>query len=179
MNLLKTLGTVLDVADNVNNTYAISKNTEDGLSKYASKVDEISGSERTVSLARAALNGDWFDVVKLSFDQIVSIVSKDPLSFEDYIDAVSQYADGKAIVFSKEENLRFVGGDCTITVVEELRNVRNDVNLYFKNPSDAWIKKSFGGNTGFVSFTKEALEGAITDIMNEGGRKFPIVPPKE
>ena len=177
-DLFSLARTAIDVADNVNGMYNIDDDA-DGLSKYASQDDDMTNEQRALSFARAALNGDWFDAAKLTFDQIIKLVSKDPFSYQDFLDAISQYADAKIALISNTENLRFVGGECVLTVEEENKRVHSKVDLYFKNDNNAWIKKIIEGNTGLNCFTAETLDSDITDILESGERKCPILPPQK
>lgn len=176
--LAQVAQTALDVADNVNSTYIISHNDDDELSTYAQE-PEMTGSERTMSMVRAAVNQDWFDLAKLGFDALVNLVSKEPLSYQNYLAAISQYIDVKIQQFSNEESLRFVGGECLISVDRQGNSVKSKAQMYFKNENDKWIVKEMTGNTSFNCFTAETLDGEITEIMLEGGRKFPITPPQQ
>lgn len=141
--------------------------------------NKTDGFSRLGQMARAALNQDWFDLAKLGFEALVDLISGDPLSYQEFLSAVSQYADAKILFFSDEECLRFVGGECLINVVEAERVVTTNVQLYFKNGKGSWIKKELNGKTDFDSFSKEALEGELSDILEEGGRKYPITDPEK
>ena len=174
--LAQVAQTALDVADNVNATYNIPHTDDDDLSTYAQD-SSMTGTERTMSMVRAAVNQDWFDLAKLGFDALVNLVSKDPLSYENYLAAISQYIDVKIQQFSQDENLRYVGGECTIEVNREESAVKTKAQMYFKNINGKWIVKEMVGNTSFNCFTAETLDGEITEIMMEGGRKFPISAP--
>lgn len=176
--LAQVAQTALDVADNVNSTYIITHNDDDDLSTYAQE-PEMTGSERTMSMVRAAVNQDWFDLAKLGFDALVNLVSKDPLSYQNYLTAISQYIDVKIQQFSNDENLRFVGGECEILVDKQEKSVKSKAQMYFKNTNNKWIVKEMTGNTSFNCFTADTLDGELTEIMLEGGRKFPITPPQQ
>lgn len=178
LNLFGMAQALLDVADNVNNTYEIQQDPENGLSRFASQESSMNGNQKALSLTRAILNGDYFDALKLSFDEIINLVSQDPLSYENYLEAISQYCDAKIIQFSQDEQLRFAGGECCLTVDEANKRVHTQVDLYFKNTSNGWIKKIIEGNTSLNNFTAETLDGEITDILEAGFRKFPITPPE-
>ena len=175
--LAQVAQTAMNVADNVNATYNVHHDEDDALSSYAQDTS-MTGSERGMSMVRAALNQDWFDLAKLGFDALVNLVSKDPLSFDDYLAAISQYIDVKIQQFSHEEQLRFVGGECALTVVKEEQVVKTKAQMYFKNTAGKWIVKEMHGNTTFNCFTAATLDAEITDIMLEGGKKFPITAPE-
>lgn len=175
--LAKAAQTAFNVADNVNATYNIHHDEDEDLSCYAQDTSMTAG-ERGMSMVRAAVNQDWFDLAKLGFDALVNLVSKDPLSFDDYLAAISQYIDVKIQQFSHEEQLRFVGGECLLTVVKEEQAVKTKAQMYFKNTAGKWIVKEMNGNTTFNCFTTDTLKAEITDIMIEGGKKFPITAPE-
>ncbi len=175
--LAQVAQTAINVADNVNATYNIPHADDDDLSTYAQDTS-MSGTERGISMVRAAVNQDWFDLAKLGFDALVNLVSKDPLSYDNFLSAISQYIDVKIQQFSQEENLRFVGGECALSVVREEKVVKSKAQMYFKNASGKWIVKELIGNTTFNCFTAETLDGELTDIMNSGGVKFPITKPE-
>lgn len=169
--------TVVDVVDNVNETYNVAVREDDDLSVYAQDAS-MPGSQRAMLMVRAAVNQDWFDLAKLGFDALVNLVSKEPLSFENYLDAISQYLDVKIMQFSEEENLRFVGGECSLTVARQEKTILTKAQMYFKNENGKWVLKEMNGNTSFNCFTAETLDGEITEIMLSGGRKFPITKPE-
>lgn len=175
--LAQVAQTAINVADNVNATYNIPHTDNDDLSAYAQNTS-MSGTGRGMSMVRAAVNQDWFDLAKLGFDALVNLVSEDPLSYDNFLSAISQYIDVKIQQFSQEENLRFVGGECALSVVREEKVVKSKAQMYFKNASGKWIVKELIGNTTFNCFTAETLDGELTDIMNSGGVKFPITKPE-
>ena len=175
--LAQVAQTAFNVADNVNATYNVPHDEDEALSAYAQDTS-MTGSERGMSMVRAAVNQDWFDLAKLGFDALVNLVSKEPLSFEDYLAAISQYIDVKIQQFSYEEQLRFVGGECSLTVVKEEQVVKTKAQMYFKNTAGKWIVKEMNGNTTFNCFTADTLDAEITEIMIEGGKKFPITAPE-
>lgn len=82
--------TALNVADTVNATYNVPHSDNDNLSAYTQTIT-MTGNERAMSMARAAINQDWFDLAKLGFDALINLVSEDPLPYEDYLEAISQY----------------------------------------------------------------------------------------
>lgn len=175
--LAQAAQTAMNVADHVSSSYRVPHTDNDSLSSYA--VDtSMSGGERSMSMVRAALNQDWFDLAKLGFDALVNMISEDPLSFDNYLLAISQYVDVKIQQFSFEEDLRFIGGECHIVVDRSEKVVRSKAQMYFKNTSGKWVVKEMIGNTSFNCFTAETLDGEITDIMLDGGIKFPITPPQ-
>lgn len=175
--LAQVAQTAINVADNVNATYNIPHADDDDLSTYAQDTG-MTGTERGMSMVRAAVNQDWFDLAKLGFDALVNLVSKEPLSYDNFLSAISQYIDVKIQQFSQEENLRFVGGECALSVVREDKVVKSKAQMYFKNANGKWIVKEMIGNTTFNCFTAETLDGELTDIMNSGGVKFPITKPE-
>lgn len=113
--LAQVAQTAMDVTANVNATYNISHSDDDDLSTYAHDTN-LTASERSMSMVRAAVNQDWFDLAKLGFDALVDLVSTEPLSYESYLAAISQYIDVMIQQFSFNENLRFVGGECVLKV---------------------------------------------------------------
>ena len=64
-----------------------------------------------------------------------------------------------------------------ILIVEDEQNIATNVQLYFKNEKNAWIKKELNGRTDFEVFAADTLDGEIANILMEGGRKFPITDP--
>lgn len=169
--------TAFNVADNVNSTYNIHHEEDDDLSTYAQDTS-MSGSERGFSMVRAAVNQDWFDLVKLGFDGLVNLVSKDPFTYENFLDAISQYLDVKIQQITIEEGLKFIGGECTIKVERSERAVKTNAQMYFKDRNNKWVLKEMHGNTTLNCFTTRTLENEITDVMNSGGVKFPITKPE-
>lgn len=174
--LAQAAQTAMNVVDNVNATYNPDHSDDDCLSSYVHDTS-MSGQDRAMSMARAAINQDWFDLAKLGFDALLNLVSEDPLPYEDYLSAISQYVDVKIQQFSMEENLKFVGGECQLSVDLSEKKVNIKTQLYFKNSNNKWVMKEITGNTAFNCFTADTLDNEITEIMNEGGRKFPITPP--
>ena len=168
--------TAMNVADDVNATYN-PQYDEENLASYAQD-PSVTDKERAMAMARAALNQDWFDLAKLGFDALVNLVSEDPLPYEDYLEAISQYVDVKIQQFSKEEGLKFVGGECSLSVSMDEKKVLIKAQLYFKNSSNKWVMKEITGGTAFNCFTADTLGGEIINILNEGGRKFPITAPE-
>lgn len=175
--LAQVAQTAIDVADNVNATYNVPHADDDDLSTYAQDTS-MTGTERTLSMVRAAVNQDWFDLAKLGFDALVNLVSQEPLSYENYLAAISQYIDVKIQQFSQDEELRFVGGECSIVVERHEQAVKTTAQMYFKNTNGKWVVKEMNGNTSFNCFAAETLDGELTDIMNSGGVKFPITKPE-
>lgn len=175
--LAQVAQTAMNVADNVNATYNIPHTDDDDLSTYAQDTS-MTGTERTMSMVRAAVNQDWFDLAKLGFDALVNLVSQEPLSYENYLAAISQYIDVKIQQFSQDEELRFVGGECSLVVERHEQAVKTTAQMYFKNTNGKWVVKEMNGNTSFNCFTAETLDGELTDIMNSGGVKFPITKPE-
>ena len=172
----QTAQTTFNIIDDVNSTYNTSYEDGAPLSIYAHDTSK-SGSDRAMAAVRATVNQDWFDLAKLGISELINLVSKDPLPYEHYLMAISQYLDVKIQQFSKEENLRFVGGECTITVEKKEKKVVSNAQMYFKNSNNKWVVKEMKGNTGFHCFTAETLDNEITEIMLDGGRKFPITAP--
>lgn len=166
----KAFQTALNIAANSESIMDVLKYKKDPNNK-------MDGFTRAGAMARAALNQDWFDFAKLSFEAVVDMISDDPLTYEEFLTAISQYTDAKIMQFSSEEQLRFVGGECFLNVVEEEQYVATKIQLYFKDEKNAWIKKEFSGRTDFDEFYDEALNGEISSILQAGGIKFPITNP--
>lgn len=145
--------------------------------KRDSNNNKKDGMTRVGQMVRAALNQDWFDLAKLGFEAVIDLISDDPLTYHEFLSAISQYVDAKIMQISSKENLRFVGGECHLKVVEEEQNIATTVQLYFKNEKNAWIKKELKGRTDLEVFSKETLDSEISNILMEGGRKFPITDP--
>lgn len=139
----------------------------------------IDPTTRVSEMARAALNQDWFDLAKLGFEAVIDLISDAPLTYADFVAAISQYVDAKITEISTEEGLRFVGGECHLSVIEPEKKVETKVELYFKNEKGSWIKKELSGQTDFEVFSAETLDGEIANILMEGGRKFPVTPPEK
>lgn len=176
--IAKAAQTTLGFVEDVNSTYVVDDATgEAPLSVYAAK-DRSEGTTG-LDVAQAVLNQDWFDLAKLGFDKLIDLVSKDPLTYEEYLESISQFTDVKIIEFSQTENLNFIAGECTINVIREEKFVSHKVQLYFKNSSNKWILKELSGKTDFKCFVEDALDGGITDVENAGGLKFPILKPEE
>lgn len=166
----KALQTALNLAENGESIMDVFKYKKD-------PNNQKDGITRVGEMARAALNQDWFDLAKLGFEAIIDLISEDPLTYQEFLSAISQYVDAKIMQISSEENLRFVGGECHLKVFENEQNVATTVQLYFKNDKNAWIKKELKGNTDFEVFSAETLDSEIANILMEGGRKFPITDP--
>ena len=139
----------------------------------------VNTNEMISQMARAALNQDWFDFAQLGFEAVISLISNSPLSYADFVAAISQYIDAKIRKISEEEHLRFVGGECQLKVDEKMKKLETKAQLYFKNKKEAWIKKELSGQTDFEAFSAETLDNDIANILLEGGRKFPITPPEQ
>lgn len=174
--------TVVNAADTFNAAYSPTYGEDEALSNYAADdttvTGKITGTERLGKAAIALLNQDWFDLAKVGFDALIAKLSVDPLPFDVYLAVISQYIDAKIMQFSQDEQLRFVGGECFLDVVTEEKVVKTNAKLYFKNTANKWILKELNGSTTFNNFTAEMFDGEITDIMNDGGRKFPITAPE-
>ncbi len=169
--------TVYNTADRFAAEYNTPGGEDAELSVYAADTS-VTGKKRLGAAAIALLNQDWFDLAKVGLDALIAKISVDPLPFDVYLTAISQYIDAKIIQFSQEEQLRFVGGECFLDVVREEKLVKTTAKLYFKNTENKWILKEMNGSTTFNNFTAETLDNEITDIMNAGGKKFPITAPE-
>ncbi len=128
--------------------------------------------------AGAFKGGKWRNLLKMGFEALLDYFSDDPLSFGEYLTVTSNYVDAKAEEISRKQGLRFVGGECLFTVNREYEWVDITVKMYFKNAANKWIMQETYGKTSFMCFTAETLDGEITDIMNAGGKKYPITPAK-
>lgn len=175
-NLFQLAQTAMNVMDNVNANYNMPFSEGTPLSDSVHNY-EMPGDKRAMSMFRAAINQDWFDLAKLGFDALINLISKEPLSYEDYLSAISQYIDVKIQQFSDEENLRFIGGECSLTVAHAEKKVKTKAQMYFKNADGKWVVKEMNGDTSFNCFTAETLDVEITEIMYGGEKKFPITKP--
>ena len=137
----------------------------------------MDGMTRAGEMARAALNQDWFDLARLGWEAFVDLITDDPLTYQEFLSAISQYIDAKIMQIATEENLRFVGGECHLKVIEEEQSIATNVQLYFKNEKNAWIKKELNGKTDYEAFDEETIDGEVANSLMEGGRKFPITDP--
>lgn len=168
----KALQTALNVAANGGSIMDVLKYKKDPNNK-------MDGMTRAGEMARAALNQDWFDLARLGWEAFVDLITDDPLTYQEFLSAISQYIDAKIMQIATEENLRFVGGECHLKVIEEEQSLATNVQLYFKNEKNAWIKKELNGKTDYEVFDEETIDGEIANILMEGGRKFPITDPSK
>lgn len=168
----KALQTALNLAANGESITDVFKYKKDPNNKK-------DGMTRVGEMARAALNQDWFDLARLGWEAFVDLITDDPLTYQEFLSAISQYIDAKIMQIATEENLRFVGGECHLKVIEEEHSISTNVQLYFKNEKNAWIKKELNGKTDCEVFDEETIDGEIADILMEGGRKFPITAPSK
>lgn len=73
-----------------------------------------------------------------------------------------------------EKKLRYVSGYFNLTLRDSLDKVKVDVELYFQDDKENWIKKSSSENLGLEQFTEEAKK----DLIETKHIQFEVDPPE-
>lgn len=92
-------------------------------------------------------------------------------SLQYFLETLEKIIDKIIIDSCKNEGLVYYGGNLTVTYRE--KNIDIDIECYFKNPYDKWIKKQINKSVLSSGFTEESTE----ELIKEGQLKFEIKNP--
>lgn len=94
-------------------------------------------------------------------------------SLESFLETLEKSIDKIILDSCKHENLNYYGG--TLILTNKEKNIDIDIECYFKNPNDQWIKKQINRSVLISKFTEESTE----ELRKEGQIKFEIKNPIE
>lgn len=118
--------------------------------------------------------GDTLKNIKKSVSDIAQYIKdtiyelERSISFDEYLEIIGNYTDAKIIEIEKNENLSYVSGICTIHQQNDNSFLDISIDLYFKNSSEQWIKKTIQGKTPTSDFNTETCNTILPSIINEG-----------
>nr|WP_314669855.1 hypothetical protein [uncultured Oribacterium sp.] len=101
--------------------------------------------------------GNELNELKKSFRYLFDSV-KGRYSLESYLGIVEKFADEQILKSIKYEYLEYVGGNCTVSRLEDFSSVKFVITLFFKDKNDTILKKEAYRQLSSSKFTKETIE---------------------
>ena len=102
---------------------------------------------------------------------------KKKITFQEYLEGTSDYIDDRIAEISKNENLKFVSGNCFFSCPVPYDHLTIKAELYFKDIYDKWIKKVLNGTCKTSVFHPETIKKEIEYIKRQE-MKITINPPQ-
>ena len=109
------------------------------------------------------------------------------MTYSEYLDITSEYIDERIIDECRGKSVRCYGGKAKFSVKtlynknrEPAEFVIIQVELYYKDLTEKWIKSEFSGKTPFSRFDFEDEETVekLNEIKNNSFEEINIEPPK-
>lgn len=103
-------------------------------------------------------------------------ISKVNLTIDKIKNSYSKLCDEMILaeISKNEKKLRYVSGYFNLTLQDSFDEVKVDVELYFQDDKENWIKKSSSENLRLEIFTEEARK----DLVETKHIKFEVDPPE-
>lgn len=115
-------------------------------------------------------------LLKVGFDNFMTLLCDVPIPFQTFLDYTSQYFDEFIRDCEKKEALIFIGGTMTMEM-KKLNTIQLQANFYFQNQKKEWVLKSREGIVGHDRFTDWSSSLDLINLQKKKQLQFPIDPP--
>ncbi len=130
--------------------------------------------------AQSFVSGDLKEGINVICETLDDLINKISgcITFDEFLENISKFADSKIIETEKKHNLKYVAGKCNLEADIKAGCVITNLELYYKNSNNAWVKNGFGGKTQISKFTDDSINKEINDLIKNGMQSISVIPPK-
>lgn len=127
---------------------------------------------------KAWAEGDLAAILKAGFDNFMSILFDNPLSFDTFLDYTGQFFDEFIRKTTAEEHLRYVGGKIKFKL-NGPTCADMTADFYFQTPGKQWVMKQKTGRVDRSRFSDWDTAPNLLRLRKDGALEFEIDAPTE
>ena len=125
---------------------------------------------------KAWAEGDLTAMLRAGFENFMTILMDNPMTFETFLQYTSQFLDQFILKTCAEEHLNYVGRKITFKMAD-LVSANMTADFYFQTADKQWVMKQKTGRVGRERFSDWETAPDLLRLRRDGKLEFPIDAP--